>query len=614
MAGSCNIDGSVFADDESDTPQDPATNRRNRLLTQLFGFDLRSLALFRVCVAALILVDLLVRSRDLAAHYTDAGVLPAATVREMYKGILDLSLHYHLSGHTWMIVALFVVHGLCALALLLGWHTRLAVVLCWYFALSLHVRNGTILGGGDAMLRTLLIWGALLPLGARYSFDSALNTAPRRRTNGFLSVATVGVLVQFLVVYWMSVVAKSGPAWWDGRAVWYALNVDFIAKPPAVWLRQFTSVLPLLTHLTIWFEVFAPALLLVPFKVGPLRTLTVVMFMFFHACLGACLGLGIFAYVGVAMWTIFLPAWFWDKITARLNTPQRAGLRIYYDGDCGFCAKSARILRTFLLLSNTPLSPTQNDPSVYADMQRHNSWIVIDHSEKRHIKFDAFLLLCRYSPIAWPFAWLLRIPPIPTIGRIAYDFVATHRQDASAITGPFVPRPMRIEPGLFVQIVAGLFTLFVIVQNVSTIDSPWVARLRSRALAQITVRLQLDQRWYLFAPQPRAVDSWFVFDGLLADGSHVDPLRPEMAVTFDKPALVSATFPSMRWRCSLRSIAAPNSPRLVKLAEYLKREWDAKHPNAERLVALKIYMIAERTYDDHIGQPEPVQIFGGRFE
>lgn len=53
-------------------------------LEKLLGFDLRSLALFRICLGILILVDLIVRFQDLKAHYTDFGVLPRHILIEKF--------------------------------------------------------------------------------------------------------------------------------------------------------------------------------------------------------------------------------------------------------------------------------------------------------------------------------------------------------------------------------------------------------------------------------------------------------------------------------------------------------------------------------------------------
>ena len=52
---------------------------------QLFGLDLRSLALFRIGLALLIIIDLIKRSKDLTAHYTDFGILPRAALLEHFS-------------------------------------------------------------------------------------------------------------------------------------------------------------------------------------------------------------------------------------------------------------------------------------------------------------------------------------------------------------------------------------------------------------------------------------------------------------------------------------------------------------------------------------------------
>jgi hypothetical protein len=51
-------------------------------LVEVFGADLRSLALFRIVLALLVLVDLTNRATDFYAHYTDAGVLPRTVLLE----------------------------------------------------------------------------------------------------------------------------------------------------------------------------------------------------------------------------------------------------------------------------------------------------------------------------------------------------------------------------------------------------------------------------------------------------------------------------------------------------------------------------------------------------
>ena len=135
----------------------------------LFGLDLRSLAIFRVGLGLLLLGDLAIRAGDLSAHYTDQGVLPRSALTARHY----VSLHF-LDGTADFQGALFVLAGLAALALLAGWRTRAATVVSWLLLMSLHARNPMILQGGDALLRLLLFWGMFLPLGARWSVDGLL--------------------------------------------------------------------------------------------------------------------------------------------------------------------------------------------------------------------------------------------------------------------------------------------------------------------------------------------------------------------------------------------------------------------------------------------------------
>ena len=44
-------------------------------VSEILGIDYRSLALLRVALAIIVIIDLCMRAMDLTAHYTDLGVL-----------------------------------------------------------------------------------------------------------------------------------------------------------------------------------------------------------------------------------------------------------------------------------------------------------------------------------------------------------------------------------------------------------------------------------------------------------------------------------------------------------------------------------------------------------
>jgi hypothetical protein len=137
----------------------------------LFALDLRSLAMMRMGVALVIIIDLVVRATSLEAHYSNTGVLPLEALFRYAWNPNYVSL-YTMAG-SWQLQAIvFLANGVCALCLMAGYRTRLFTFICWVFILSLHNRNPLIQQGGDDLLRLLLFWGLFLPWGYYYSVDS----------------------------------------------------------------------------------------------------------------------------------------------------------------------------------------------------------------------------------------------------------------------------------------------------------------------------------------------------------------------------------------------------------------------------------------------------------
>ena len=288
-------------------------------LADLFGLDLRSLAVFRIGLGVLILSDLIGRAGDLGAHYTDEGVLPRSAITTPRY----VSLHL-LDGTADFQGALFVLAGLFALALLVGWWTRLATATSWFLLMSLHARNPMILQGGDTLLRLLLFWGLFLPLGARWSLDGLRQRGGRPPGDAAVSAASAALVLQVCFVYWFSAALKSHPAWRsEGTAVYYALSIDQFATPLGHYLLGFPGLLRGLTFATLGIEAAGPALLFVPFHNGRVRLAVVVGFLLFHLVgLRLCLELGPFPWVCAVAWLALLPGRFWDRVAGRIRLPR----------------------------------------------------------------------------------------------------------------------------------------------------------------------------------------------------------------------------------------------------------------------------------------------------
>lgn len=365
------------------------------ILARCFGVDLRALALFRIAAATVLLLDLLDRSRNLAAHYTDAGVLPGPDALRGFGRGLYLSVHWLASGSTPAEAALFVVQGACALALLLGYHTRIATFASWYLLVSLQARNPYLAAmGGDKFLRLMLFFGIFLPLGARFSLDARRRGRPA--SNWTASLPSAALLLQIALMYVATGLAKSGATWSNGTALGFALELEQYHSALSPWLREQTWLHAPLTHATRWFEILGPLLPFVPWRNGLFRMLAFLAFVGFHLGLAAFLDIGPFPIMCIAAWFAFLPSELFDRwlpaLSARftpapggplrVSTPRWAQLGagaalLYVVLEITADASGAR-LPSAVRGMGTALRLTQSWQMFAPNPSRSDAWLVVD--------------------------------------------------------------------------------------------------------------------------------------------------------------------------------------------------------------------------------------------
>lgn len=300
--------------------------------TQSFGIDPRSLALFRVAIALVLLGDLWLRINNMGAFYTDAGLLPRVAQLELFAHLPALISFHMLNGTLAAMAVLFAIEVAAALALLVGYRTGVATFLSWVLLVSLHNRNPMVVQGGDSLMRLMLFWAMFLPLGARLSLDLALApvaaptaaTAPETSDSvnekypdvPYLSMGTFAALLQVCFVYWFTWALKSDAIWrTDGTAIGYALSIDQLNRPLGRWLLHYPDALRLLTLFTLQLERFGPLIALLPFW-RP-RLLMVLAFIGFHWTMGLCLTLGIFTWISPTAWLLFVPTGAWEWLATQ---------------------------------------------------------------------------------------------------------------------------------------------------------------------------------------------------------------------------------------------------------------------------------------------------------
>ncbi|WP_248515749.1 HTTM domain-containing protein [Salinarchaeum laminariae] len=270
--------------------------------------DLRALAAFRIGLGSLIVLDLLLRTRDFTAFYTNDGVLPT---KALYSDYTDVhSLHAWL-GEWWLVALLFVVAAAVGVALVVGYRTRTVTLISFLLLFSLHNRNPMVLNGGDILFRLLVFWAIFLPLGERWSIDA--RRIDRERSS-VATMATFAVLAQIVIMYVSNFVHKTnGQDWIQGKAVAYILHLDQFSVFLGPYLAEYTGLLKLFTWGWLFLMALSPFLFVLT---GWPRAVVATGFMGMHLGMLVTMQIAIFPLVVVVGLLLFYQAPIWDWFEA----------------------------------------------------------------------------------------------------------------------------------------------------------------------------------------------------------------------------------------------------------------------------------------------------------
>lgn len=560
-------------------------------LTLPFTIDLRTLALFRVCLGWMVLADLVMRLCDLTAFHTDAGVVPRIPAI-FYGNNWAFSLHFASGSAIWQII-LITIHGLFAFALLVGYRTRIATFFTLFLTISIQQRNHYILQGSDILLTLLLFWSLFLPLGARFSFDEGLNKTPTR-SNSVVSMATAALLLQAMSVYFFSALLKNTPEWrTDATSVLFALQGGAYGSTLGHWFSQFKWLTHVLSIYVWYLEFLGPFLMFISIYYIPARLLMQFLFISMHIGFLFLLSVGQFPWISITSLLAFTPGTVWTWIGQKVSTKEREGIVIYYDKPCGFCQKISLILRSFLLFPHTRVLAAQEHPDIYAIMQKNNSWVVTDHSGQAYIHWQAMLILFKNSPI---FGWLfplLNLQLLRNLGNTFYYWVANNRSFLSEKTYPWLV--MRAQSITTYWLTNLIVFVFIIIMFLSNIHSVLVERFPlPQTLQQALYGFNLYQYWNMFAVT-KPFQYWYVAQGKTKNGKVVDVYRGNFDETLFKPSTAMGASdwdPNFRWRKFVTNLWSYKNTLLPPFySGYLCNKWNAKHSKQDALTSIKILYV-----------------------
>ncbi|AGB15394.1 Vitamin K-dependent gamma-carboxylase [Halovivax ruber XH-70] len=282
-----------------------------RLRTRL-GMDVRAIASFRIGLGLVALFDLLaLRLPGLVTFYTDRGVLSRAALAEVSPTLAQWSLHAQ-SGAAWFQGLLLGVTVLAAVCVLVGYRSRVAAVLLAGLLASMHARNPYLVNGGDTILISLCLFGAALPLDARWAIRPRGNWTTER----IVSTGTAVLSLHVVSIYAINALLKlQSDAWMRGDAVPRIFQLEdftFLLGPT---LSAHPSVLTGVNWL--WVVTISVAVGLVVLT-GWARLAVVAAFVCAHLGMAMTLRLGAFPFIMCVALVPFLPPLAWNRVERTL--------------------------------------------------------------------------------------------------------------------------------------------------------------------------------------------------------------------------------------------------------------------------------------------------------
>lgn len=285
------------------------------------------LSMIRIFAGAMLFYTHFVWSLDLTAFFGPDGWIPA--------NVVEAAPEYHALAywsHLWYIQspALLWTAHLAALAvfflLMIGYKSRVMAVLAYLLAVAYVHRAPAAFFGLDKVNCMLAMYLMLGPSGACYSLDRWL---AGRKSDGPLpptepsigaNIAVRLIQLHMCIIYLFSGLDKlQGETWWNGTAVWLSVASLEYQSLDMTWLAHWPKLVALMTHITIFWEVFYIAMV----WNRTLRPLVLLMAVVLHGGIVAFLGMPTFGLAMLIGNASFLSPAFvrglFDPIARRLN-------------------------------------------------------------------------------------------------------------------------------------------------------------------------------------------------------------------------------------------------------------------------------------------------------
>lgn len=387
----------------------------------------------------------------------------------------------------------------------------------------------------------------------------------------------------------MSAIEKSGADWTDGKAIFYALNLDVYAKSTADWLLAFPELMVLLTHGTWYLELFAGFIIFVPYFNTQLRIFTILLFIGFHLSLYFFLVLGLFPWVMMAGWLGYIPTKVWDGLLNKVDKGLEP-IQVFVNPQNTAVKKVLLVFITMMGVRKVSLEEDQDMTTV--------NWCVSDHQKKVYGK-DAYKKLISRSFYYLILPEFLKLSVLKSLMLGMYN---RSFKSIALIKSKFLwySKYSSIY-GVSYNIIGGVFLFLALFSAAQKAGATKALDLNGNKVATHMNTMinysHIYQYWGMFAPNVPKSSGWYVLPAVLKDGTELDMLTGEK-VTYEKPSLPANQYTNDRHRNYMSN--KMRSKKFKKLrrrfVEVLAENWNEKQSSEDKeLKEFKLMFMLENT-------------------
>lgn len=261
------------------------------------------LGIFRICMSGFALLQAFVWYPDWTAFFGKDG-----WIQWEISSALNTAWHIHLQdvavslgflhiNETQTVSLFYWFYVVCALGLLIGWHTRVWAILTWLCHYILMSSITTFVYGVDIFLQIGLFYLMVMPVASACSLDALQKRVSSQPT--WATTLSLRVLqIHMCLIYFSSGFEKMlAPDWWTGNVLWKALVQPDFRQYDLTWLASHPWLPVSLSVFTMVVETFYGVAMWIP----KLRVAWFIGIVALHIGIGLFLGLWLFATIMILL-------------------------------------------------------------------------------------------------------------------------------------------------------------------------------------------------------------------------------------------------------------------------------------------------------------------------